>query len=124
IMLTTRPVQADARLLPTPTTTALTPVTAATPAPMTASGQIKKKLHGIASWYGGVFDGRMTASGERFDKNAMTACNPTLPFGSIVRVVNLKNHRSVVVKITDRGDLIHEDRVIDLSEGAAEELAM
>jgi rare lipoprotein A len=66
----------------------------------------------------------MTASGERFDQYAMTACHPSLPFGSIVRVVNLNNHRSVVVKITDRGDLVDEGRIIDLSRGAAEKLAM
>ena len=56
--------------------------------------------------------------------NAMTACHPTLPFGSMVRVVNLRNKRSVVVRITDRGDLIDEGRVIDLSYAAAEKLAM
>lgn len=55
---------------------------------------------------------------------AMTACHPTLPFGSLVRVVNRRNHRSVVVKITDRGDLGHEGRVIDLSYGAADKLGM
>jgi len=55
---------------------------------------------------------------------SMTACHPTLPFGSIVRVVNRRNHRSVVVRITDRGDLVHEGRVIDLSYGAAQELGM
>lgn len=55
---------------------------------------------------------------------AMTACHPTLPFGSMVRVVNLKNKRSVVVRITDRGDLGDQGRVIDLSYGAAEKLAM
>jgi rare lipoprotein A len=80
-------------------------------------------LHGIASWYGGVFHGRRTASGERFDKNAMTACHPTLPFGTLVRVVNLNNRRSVVVRITDRGYL-YEGRIIDLSYGAAQKLAM
>jgi rare lipoprotein A len=80
-------------------------------------------LHGIASWYGGVFNGRRTASGERFDMNAMTACHPTLPFGSMVRVVNLANQRSVVVRITDRGYLF-KGRVIDLSYGAAKKLAM
>src|SRR5579871_4181975 len=56
------------------------------------------RLHGIASWYGGVFEGRKTASGERYDMYAMTACHPTLPFGSLVKVVNLKNKRSVVVR--------------------------
>ena len=55
---------------------------------------------------------------------AMTACHPSLPFGSIVRVVNRRNHRSVVVRITDRGDLVHEGRVIDLSYGAARKLGM
>lgn len=55
---------------------------------------------------------------------AMTACHPSLPFGSVVRVVNRRNHRSVVVRITDRGDLVQEGRVIDLSYGAAEQLGM
>jgi rare lipoprotein A len=82
------------------------------------------RIHGIASWYGGVFNGRQTASGEIFDMYAMTACHPTLPFGSIVRVVNRSNHRSVVVRITDRGDLVEEGRIIDLSYGAAEKLGM
>ena len=82
------------------------------------------RLHGIASWYGSVFNGRKTASGERFDMWAMTACHPTLPFGSLVRVINHTNHRSVVVRITDRGDLVDEGRIIDLSYGAAQKLAM
>jgi len=82
------------------------------------------RLHGIASWYGGVFQGRKTASGEDYDMFAMTACHPTLPFGSLVKVINHRNHRSVVVKITDRGDLVDESRIIDLSYGAAEKLAM
>ena len=55
---------------------------------------------------------------------AMTACHPTLPFGTLVRVINLKNHRSVVVRITDRGDLVDQGRIIDLSYGAAQKLAM
>jgi len=55
--------------------------------------------------------------------NAMTACHPTLPFGSVVRVLNTENKRSVVVRITDRGDL-QEGRIIDLSLGAAKMLAM
>ncbi len=82
------------------------------------------RLHGIASWYGGVFQGRKTASGERYDMFAMTACHPTLPFGSLVKVINHRNHRSVVVKITDRGDLVEQNRIIDLSYGAAQRLAM
>jgi rare lipoprotein A len=83
-----------------------------------------KFFHGIASWYGGVFNGRKTASGEKFDMHALTACHPTLPFGSLVRVVNRSNKRSVVVRINDRGDLTDERRVIDLSWAAAQQLAM
>ncbi len=80
-------------------------------------------LRGIATWYGDMFNGRKTASGETYDMRAMTACHPNLPFGSLVKVVNLKNKRSVVVRITDRGDLA-KGRIIDLSQAAAEKLAM
>jgi rare lipoprotein A len=95
-------------------------------APKTETAMQKRKdlLRGLASWYGGVFNGRKTASGERYDMHALTACHPTLPFGSMVRVVNLRNRRSVVVKINDRGDLGNEGRIIDLSRAAADELAM
>jgi rare lipoprotein A len=89
----------------------------------TIAGQRKALLRGLASWYGETFDGRTTASGERFDMYGMTACHPTLPFGSLVRVVNLKNGLSVIVRITDRGEL-PEGRIIDLSLAAAEKLAM
>jgi rare lipoprotein A len=78
-------------------------------------------LRGIASWYGSVLDGHRTASGERFDMFAMTACHPTLPFGTLVRVVNLNTRKSVVVRINDRGQL-DKGRVIDLSYAAAQEL--
>jgi len=127
--ISTRTVLADA-LLSRPMATALpaAPVASATPALLAphqpAGSNAVKMLHGIASWYGGVFNGRHTASGERFDMNAMTACHPTLPFGSVVRVVNLGNNRSVVVRITDRGDLGNQGRIIDLSYAAAEKLAM
>jgi len=127
LMLYTPVVQADA-LLPRPISTLPPgpPILAPTPASLAPKITSTKKsdiLHGIASWYGGVFDGRHTASGERFDMYAMTACHPTLPFGSIVRVTNRDNHRSVVVRITDRGYLF-EGRILDLSYGAAEKLAM
>ena len=89
----------------------------------TIASQRKALLRGLASWYGEAFNGRTTASGERFDMFAMTACHPTLPFGSLVRVVNLINGRSVTVRITDRGDL-PDGRVVDLSFAAAEKLAM
>ena len=124
VLMATRTVHADARIRPTPSTTAEPSAMGATPASLGAAAKTLKTLHGIASWYGGVFNGRKTASGEQFDMYGMTACHPTLPFGSIVRVVNLNNHRSVVVRITDRGDLVEEGRVIDLSYGAAVKLAM
>ncbi len=128
LAISTRAVQADARL-PRPATTAppAVPVVSATPALLAPQKPLETEtthaLHGYASWYGGVFNGRRTASGERFDMYAMTACHPTLPFGSVVRVVNRNNGRSVVVRITDRGYL-YEGRILDLSYGAAEKLAM
>ena len=91
--------------------------------PVERSARNRKLLHGIASWYGGLFDGRLTASGEIFDKDALTACHPTLPFGTLVRVINLRNRRSVVVRINDRGAL-NPGRVIDLSTGAAGRLGI
>lgn len=94
-----------------------------TPAKRTIAARRAAVLRGIATWYGTVFNGRKTASGETYDMYAMTACHPTLPFGSLVKVVNLNNKRSVVVRITDRGDLA-EGRIIDLSYGAAQKLAM
>jgi rare lipoprotein A len=78
---------------------------------------------GEAAWYGGRFHGRLTASGERFDMHALTAAHRTLPFGTRVRVENLRNGRSVVVRITDRGPFTPR-RIIDLSRGAAEQLDM
>jgi len=76
---------------------------------------------GVASWYGGKFHGRTTASGEPYDMNAMTAAHRTLPFGTKVRVTNLDNGRSVVVRINDRGPYAKR-RIIDLSRHAAEQL--
>lgn len=81
------------------------------------------QLRGIASWYGVPFDGHTTANGERFDMHALTACTNALPFDSVVRVVNLRNRRSVVVRINDRG-LLFPGRVIDLSYAAAQQLNM
>lgn len=81
------------------------------------------RLSGIASWYGNVLRGHHTASGERFDPDALTACHPTLPFGTLVRVINLINHKSVTVRINDRG-ILNPNRVIDLSSAAAEQLDM
>ena len=75
----------------------------------------------IASYYAKALHGRVTASGERYDMHALTAAHRTLPFGSRVRVTNLDNGRSVVVRINDRGPYV-EKRVIDLSYAAAREL--
>lgn len=78
---------------------------------------------GMASYYGRKFNGRRTASGERFDMTQMTAAHRTLPFGSRVRVTNPANGKSVVVRINDRGPF-HGNRVIDLSRFAAAELGL
>jgi peptidoglycan lytic transglycosylase len=69
---------------------------------------------GIASWYGDAFHGRYTANGEIFDENAISAAHPTMPLPSYARVTNLRNHRSIVVRVNDRGPYAH-DRLIDLS---------
>ena len=74
---------------------------------------------GLASWYGGKFQGRQTASGEIFDTNEMTAAHKSLPFGSIVRVKNISNDLTVEVRINDRGPFV-KGRIIDLSRAAAE----
>lgn len=76
---------------------------------------------GKASWYADSFQGKRTASGERYDKHAFTAAHRTLPLGSYVMVKNLRNGRSVRVKINDRGPY-HRSRVIDVSRAAAERL--
>ncbi len=77
-------------------------------------------LDGIASFY---WQGQMTASGEVFDKRAMTAAHPTLPFGTLVEVTNLRNGKTTVVRINDRGPF-KPGRIIDVSEAAAEVLGM
>jgi rare lipoprotein A len=78
---------------------------------------------GLASWYGTMLQGHFTASGRPFDMYAMTAAHRTLPFGSRVKVTDLRNRRSVIVTINDRGTL-RPGREIDLSLGAAQELRM
>ncbi|MBN1696709.1 MAG: septal ring lytic transglycosylase RlpA family protein [Spirochaetales bacterium] len=78
---------------------------------------------GYASWYGNKFHGRLTASGETYDMNKLTAAHKSLPFGTYVRVMNLMNGKSIVVKINDRGPFV-KGRIIDLSRAAAEEIDM
>ena len=76
---------------------------------------------GIASYYADSLDGNPTASGEPYDKKAMTAAHRTLPFGTKVKVTNLSNDMSVVVRINDRGPHT-KNRIIDVSGAAAERL--
>jgi len=76
---------------------------------------------GVASWYGKKFHGRRTSSGEPYNMYAMTAAHKTLPLPTYARVTNLKNGRSVMVKVNDRGPF-HQNRLIDLSYAAAEKL--
>ena len=78
---------------------------------------------GIASWYGPGFQGNRTSNGEVYDMYGISAAHKTLPFGTIVKVVELDTGRSVVVRINDRGPFI-EGRIIDLSKGAAEKLGI
>lgn len=76
------------------------------------------RAEGLASWYGDAFHGRLTANGEVFDMTSLTAAHPTLPMPSYVRVTNLKNGKSLVVRVNDRGPY-HGNRIIDLSNTAA-----
>jgi rare lipoprotein A len=85
-----------------------------------AAGKVER---GLATWYGGRFHGRKTASGERFNQHAMTAAHKTLPMGTRVRVTNQRTGRSVVVRINDRGPYA-KGRIIDVSRAAAEVLGM
>ncbi len=105
------------------------PLSATGNKPYTALGKRYRPLasatgfvqRGTASWYGSKFQGRRTSSGEPYDMFAMTAAHPVLPLPSYVRVTNLDNGRSVVVKVNDRGPFLH-DRIIDLSYVAAHKL--
>jgi len=83
----------------------------------------KKFQVGKASWYGRVFQHHRTASGEPYDMNDLTAAHRTLPLGSWVKVTNLTNDRSVMVRINDRGP-VKKNRIIDLSYGAAKVLGL
>lgn len=85
-----------------------------------ADGYVER---GIASWYGADFHGRRTAIGEPYDMRAMTGAHPRLPLPTWVRVTNLQNGRSVLVRLNDRGPF-RKNRIIDLSQAAAEQLDM
>ncbi len=79
---------------------------------------------GLATWYGPGSNGNLTADGEIFNMNDLTAAHRHIPFGSIVRVTNLNNGRSVDVRINDRGPWGYRSRIIDLSSAAADVLQM
>jgi rare lipoprotein A len=105
------------------------PLNSAANSPYTALGQkyvpyrslAPYRQRGVGSWYGRKFHGHRTSSGERYDMYAMTAAHPILPIPSYARVTNVKNGRSVIVRINDRGPF-HPGRIIDLSYAAAYKL--
>lgn len=78
---------------------------------------------GKASWYGRAFQGKRTATGERFDMNALTCAHRTLPLGSWLRVTNLRNHKSTFVRVNDRGPY-EPNTILDLSYAAAQKLGV
>ena len=82
-----------------------------------------KSIIGIASFYDTKFNGRRTASGEKFDNSALTAAHLSLPFGSLVKVTNVRNGKTVVVRINDRGPHV-KGRIIDLSKAAAKKIGI
>jgi rare lipoprotein A len=85
--------------------------------------RVKEVWHGNASYYALAFQGKRTASGERFDSYAFTAAHRTLPFGSMVRVTDMKSGSWVDVRVNDRGPFKH-DRIIDISYAAAREIGL
>jgi rare lipoprotein A len=94
-------------------------------APSESQGKAPRTFlgEGLASYYGPGLHGRRTASGERFDQNALTAAHRTVRFGTCLRVVNMENGKSVEVRVNDRGPF-KDERIIDVSLGAARKLEM
>jgi rare lipoprotein A len=96
-----------------------------TPPPATAPARPLEVKEGLASYYGPGFEGKVTASGVKFDKTAMVAAHPTYPFDTVIRVTNLANGRRVIIRVVDRGPtkaIQAEGVLIDLSSGAARNL--
>lgn len=91
--------------------------------PVGAVADAARTQTGMIAWYGPRFAGRKTASGQRFDPQAMTMAHPTLPFGTRVRVTNLSSNKSVIVHVNDRGPTT-PGRIADLSQGAARQIDM
>jgi rare lipoprotein A len=92
--------------------------------PITSKVGVSRAETGIASFYSDALQGKAVTSGEKYDKNALTAAHRKLPLGTMVKVTNLKNNKTVVVKINDRGPHGSSERIIDLSRRAAQELDM
>ncbi len=81
------------------------------------------ELRGMSSWYGPNFHGKLTANGEIFDQYGLTAAHRTLPLNTVVRVTNLDNDKSLIIRINDRGPYVDEHlRILDCSYGAAKKL--
>ncbi len=112
---------AHAQTAGTASAPAAMPAPAAAPAPAVAPAATA--ADGKLAWYGGKFNGRRTASGERFNAGALTMAHKDLPFGTRVKVTNLVNQRSVVLRVNDRGPM-QADRIGDVSLAAARQLRM
>ncbi|GAA4038456.1 hypothetical protein GCM10022409_24940 [Hymenobacter glaciei] len=104
-------------------TPALARVPRTTSTDPTATTSSTTVLRGRASWYGSYFQGKRTSSGERYNRHAYTCAHKTLPFGTRLRVTNVKNGKSVIVRVSDRGPFRHQ-RILDLSEAAAHPLGI
>jgi rare lipoprotein A len=85
------------------------------------SGKVLLTLEGVVSYYADDFHGKQTSSGETYDMHALTAAHRTFPFGTKVRVTNLENNKTVIIRVNDRGPF-KEGRIMDLSMGAAKEI--
>ncbi len=97
----------------------LGPIQASTAAQSVCSQELQR---GTASWYGPRFEGNLTKNEEVFDPEGYTAAHPKLPMGTMLKVVNMKNHRVTYVRVNDRGAF--KKRIIDVSKGAAKQLGM
>jgi rare lipoprotein A len=117
------PVPAKSTKVKTPAKKAAPPVVADSGEPKTQSVSGGYQYTGVASWYGREFNGKKTASGERFNMNDLTAAHRTLPLGSVVMVKNMDNGKTVKVRINDRGPF-KKGRILDLSYAAAKKLDM
>lgn len=116
---------AHAQTAAAPASATAAPMPAAAPATVVAPEKAASadSAEGKVAYYGKKFNGRKTASGERFNSGAMTMAHKTLPFGTMVKVTNVKNSKSVVVRVNDRGPST-PDRIGDLTSGAASKIRM